>query len=416
MSKVICDVCGTVFPETAVLCPICGSAKNTSQQTAAGGDAGDSAAYAYVKGGRFSKGNVRKAQQSGHNPQRRTGGNQEPENKTNPVLVAIVVLLVIAIVLVLCYMAVRVFLPGLIWGGNGGDTDTPTQSIQQSQPDPIPCTDITLAKPSITFTAAGSGQLLSYVLQPSETTDPVTFTSSDPTVATVNEKGLVTAVSGGRAVITITCGEKKAYCDILCDFGGYTDPTDGPTEPTVNIPANFVLELKHKEITISRTYPDPVKLYKNNDYVTAKEITWTVDDPKVASVDENGVVSPVGKGYTYVRATVGNLTASCKVIVAFDPEPVNPDRHKLSHTDVTLTIGTSAQSFMIYLTDSEGVNVEAEWTASVEGYVTIKGKNITGIKSTYDQPERYITISATVDGEIYTCKIRVVEPAPEATQ
>ena len=62
MSKVICDVCGTAYPETAAQCPICGCAKNSADQTAAAavGSAGDTSAssYTYVKGGRFSKRNA----------------------------------------------------------------------------------------------------------------------------------------------------------------------------------------------------------------------------------------------------------------------------------------------------------------------------------------------------------------------
>ena len=34
--KVICDVCGTTFPETATHCPICGCAKSPAAQTVAG--------------------------------------------------------------------------------------------------------------------------------------------------------------------------------------------------------------------------------------------------------------------------------------------------------------------------------------------------------------------------------------------
>ena len=36
--KVICDVCGTTFPETATHCPICGCAKSPVAQTVAGDD------------------------------------------------------------------------------------------------------------------------------------------------------------------------------------------------------------------------------------------------------------------------------------------------------------------------------------------------------------------------------------------
>ena len=61
MNKVICDVCGTDYPETATQCPICGCARGDAGQTSAGNASEEEArSYTYVKGGRFSKSNVRK--------------------------------------------------------------------------------------------------------------------------------------------------------------------------------------------------------------------------------------------------------------------------------------------------------------------------------------------------------------------
>ena len=40
MSKIICDVCGTSYPETATQCPICGCVRS-SDSVAVAGDAGD---------------------------------------------------------------------------------------------------------------------------------------------------------------------------------------------------------------------------------------------------------------------------------------------------------------------------------------------------------------------------------------
>ena len=62
MNKIICDVCGTDYPETAAQCPICGCA-SAGAKTAAGNEPADleaQAAHSYVKGGRYSKANVRK--------------------------------------------------------------------------------------------------------------------------------------------------------------------------------------------------------------------------------------------------------------------------------------------------------------------------------------------------------------------
>ena len=60
MSKIICDVCGTSYPDTANQCPICGNLKSDNN-TSGGVPSGiENSGYAYVKGGRFSHANVRK--------------------------------------------------------------------------------------------------------------------------------------------------------------------------------------------------------------------------------------------------------------------------------------------------------------------------------------------------------------------
>ena len=72
MSKVICDVCGTSFPETSAQCPICGSACNSAAAASGVESAVEAGAGGnYVRGGRFSKGNVKKANEGRPVPERR---------------------------------------------------------------------------------------------------------------------------------------------------------------------------------------------------------------------------------------------------------------------------------------------------------------------------------------------------------
>ena len=96
MSKVICDVCGTTYPETAAVCPICGCAKNTTDQTVADSTQNpEVAAYTPVKGGRFSKSNVRKRNKK--MKETRRSGEDAPENDgANKGLVAVVLVLLLA--------------------------------------------------------------------------------------------------------------------------------------------------------------------------------------------------------------------------------------------------------------------------------------------------------------------------------
>lgn len=60
MSKIICDVCGTSYPDTANQCPICGKLKQDNPASATDTVNAQDNGYAYVKGGRFSHANVRK--------------------------------------------------------------------------------------------------------------------------------------------------------------------------------------------------------------------------------------------------------------------------------------------------------------------------------------------------------------------
>ena len=233
MSKVICDVCGTTYPETAQQCPICGCAKNTTAQTVAG-EAGEGS-YAHVKGGRFSKANVRKRNKTGQEPERHVAAErpvkakEEKKDNTNKILAVIVVLLLLAIVAVLIYMGLRVFLPNLGKTEDPVNNSTtvstePLESTGPSTPLEIPCTGLTLSKNALTFTGTDQGYLMSVTKMPQDTTDELVFESSDESVVTVSAAGMIKPVAGGHAVIIVTCGEQIAECEINCEFGDYQPP------------------------------------------------------------------------------------------------------------------------------------------------------------------------------------------------
>ena len=38
MSKIICDVCGTTYPDSATQCPICGCVRSADVEAVIGGD------------------------------------------------------------------------------------------------------------------------------------------------------------------------------------------------------------------------------------------------------------------------------------------------------------------------------------------------------------------------------------------
>lgn len=78
----------------------------------------------------------------------------------------------------------------------------------------IPCTDITLSASTITVDSAEDTATLTASLTPSNTTDAVIWSSSDELVASV-ANGVVTVHGIGSAIITATCGEQSATCQVI---------------------------------------------------------------------------------------------------------------------------------------------------------------------------------------------------------
>ena len=67
MSKIICDVCGTSYQDSAQQCPICGCVRPSAAEADVltnDHQFQKSEKYTYVKGGRFSKANVQKRNQA----------------------------------------------------------------------------------------------------------------------------------------------------------------------------------------------------------------------------------------------------------------------------------------------------------------------------------------------------------------
>ena len=81
----------------------------------------------------------------------------------------------------------------------------------------IEVTEITLDKTEATITEGETLQLEATVTPEDATDATVIWTSSDEFVATVDENGLVTAISMGEAVITAQAGDKTAECIVKVD-------------------------------------------------------------------------------------------------------------------------------------------------------------------------------------------------------
>jgi len=406
MSKVICDICGTAYPETSSQCPICGGAKRSADQTAAAetstqrpaANTNSTSNYTYVKGGRFSKKNVRK-RNSGKMPERRESGRQDNNEKTNAGLIAVVIILLLAIIGMVIYIGVR-FLSA------GGDQTKGSSSVQDtggsngstgSTEKDVLCEDLTLSSQTIEFTAEGETYDLAVVLTPDNTTEPVIFTSSDKEVAMVSESGTIMSVGYGEAVITVTCGGITKECRIVCSFNA-----PKPTEPSQ--PEEFVFRFDTKFVDdytgkqdITFVTKKKWTAYTSELTVDPSLITWTSDNPAVCTI-ENGIVTIVGSGTTDIHAQYQGKTFTCIVRVTLEEEEETSGSCTISHDDVSIAIG---ETFTLTLKDGNGNVLDVQWKAETASYVTIEGNKITGAATGTTK------VSAEHEGVTYTCIVRV---------
>ncbi len=444
MNKVICDVCGTAYPETANQCPICGSARVASQAPAGDTGAEETTAYTYVKGGRFSKKNVKNRSRASRHQE----APADDGEKASKGLIAVVIVLLIAIVAVVVYIGVQ-FLdfgpskdpqPSETQGMTEATDPDPSESAGPSESTGVAVKNLLLSNSTLEFLAAGDKWTLEVELDPVDATDTVFFSSADPTVATVSETGEVIAVSGGETVITVSCGEIKAECKVLCSFAAASDPTDpsdpgnatDPTESTDPSGTEFVFEFntafkdeytgKADSTFTERGYQ--WRAYKSSLSVDPADITWTSDNTDICTVDK-GIVTMVGPGTTEIHAEYQGQTFTCIVRCVFKASSEDTTESTegteatdsteategetsgtltISHEDVTIAVD---EVFSLRLKDADGNTQTVTWTADKEGYVLIEGNKITGVKSTGDLSMKYVKVSAAVDGKTYSCIVRV---------
>lgn len=445
MNKIVCDLCGTSYPETAAQCPICGTAKTDAAKTTTGSDSG----YAYVKGGRFSHANVRKRnagkkelprvvapvktpketpapkprkeaapekpvketpapapkkEQPAEPKRRQAPVRQKPDKEKgkvpNVLLALIALLLVLAIVAVFAYIV-----KDFIDSRNQPTEPAGSSTTQSTAPEDVqvPCTGVRLALSEKTFTSLEDKFYLSVSVTPSDTTDSVWYESGDENIATVDEKGIVYPVANGQVTIYVHCGEFTAECSITCEVGvDPTQPTEpdastGPTEPPVE------LKLNREDFTLNG-YGDSHILY--NGEIDRSEIIWTSSDETVATVT-NGKVVAVGNGNATITAEYMGQKVTCEVhcVNVVVSEYELRTRYGLG-SDFTISVG---DTIVLYMVDKEtGLRIQAEnltFTLSKDGVITIdENGKITAIAS------GDVTVTVTYGEHTLKSKVHVRKP------
>lgn len=143
----------------------------------------------------------------------------------------------------------------------------------------------------------GKTMKLKPVLVPKNSTEKISYSTSDKKVAAVNAKGVITGKKAGTAKITVKSGSKKYVITVKI--------TKVKTAKLSGIPAK-------KSIKKGKTYKlKAVVTPKNSD----EKVTYSSSNKKIATVTAKGVVKGKKKGTVKITVKSGSRKKTCKVTV-----------------------------------------------------------------------------------------------------
>ncbi|MBR5728637.1 MAG: Ig-like domain-containing protein [Prevotella sp.] len=282
---------------------------------------------------------------------------------------------------------------GLVTAKKAGSTIITVSSVSNPEVKDVcsvtvlqPAKSIQLNETSLTMVQEKDITQLVADVSPDDTSDKtVLWSSSDTNVATVDDKGVVTANKAGKATITATAvsnSEVKATCDVTV-IQPVTGITLGETSLTI-------AQLGEMKQLVANVLPEDA---------SNKSVKWTSSNPAVCTVSENGTVVATGYGTATIVATTedGGFPAACVVNVS--------QAITITAKNSTKVYGDPNPTFE-FVTEGEGLNgvpqitCEATEKSPVGTYPvvitqgSVTNGNVTYVNSTLTVTKAPLTVTA----------------------
>lgn len=178
----------------------------------------------------------------------------------------------------------------------------------------IGVTVVDLIQSEVTLDISESETLTARVMPENATDKTVVWSIDDSDIASISSTGLVTGLSIGETVATVTTKD-----------GGFTDTCDIIVSIPVDPDVVSSVSLNQTSLTIN--VDDQVNLVATVNPSTAlnKAVTWSSLDDNIASVSSTGLVNALAVGNTTITVTTtdGGFTATC--LVRVNPNNEDPN-------------------------------------------------------------------------------------------
>ena len=178
---------------------------------------------------------------------------------------------------------------------NGNDPTPPNDN----QGDTIQVQAIELDKEILLF--VDSTYQIKVSITPENANEELVWSSDNEKVATVDQKGVVTAIAAGECKISVSTGSVSAVTKVTV--------INQSAKQTITADEAITL-------FIDSTYQIKVSVTPEN---TNEELVWSSDNEKVATVNQEGVVTAIAAGECKISVSIGAAKAITKVTVINQP-------------------------------------------------------------------------------------------------
>lgn len=163
---------------------------------------------------------------------------------------------------------------------------------------------------------------------------PVTWTSTNTDIATVDEQGVVTGIAAGNVII-------------MAQAGGMTDDC---IVSVVGKPVESVL-LSQDRIEINEGETRTITATVLPENADNKIVYWSSSDERIASVSGAGAITGKRPGEAVITARAGNCTVECHVTVKAVPLAIGHIYYSDGTWSATLDTGKTAIGVVYYVGD-----------------------------------------------------------------
>jgi len=256
---------------------------------------------------------------------------------------------------------------------------------------PVPVASVMIQPGAATILIGKTQQFTATTLDASNNVLPgrsITWISGAPSVATVTQSGLVTAVGAGSALIFAASEGISTSVNVTVSTVGVAQVRMTPQSGTVQ--QGKTLQLAAQPVDVNGTP------------ITGRTVTWNSTAPTVASVSSTGLVTGIAQGTADITATVDGVIGTSAITVTAIPVA----SVQIVPSSPTLTVGqTLTVSALLF--DAQGAPLSTAgrtigWAVAQQAIATVSQ---TGVVTALSAGTT--VLQATVEGAIAQTVITV---------